>query len=57
MDILKNFVVFEGLDGSGTTTQLNTLGDFIHHVPVHKTYEPTNGIIGKIIRQCLGKEL
>ena len=57
MDILKNFVVFEGLDGSGTTTQLNTLDDIIHHVPVHKTYEPTDSIIGKIIRQCLGKEL
>ena len=57
MDILKNFVVFEGLDGSGTTTQLNTLEDFIHHVPVHKTYEPTDGIIGKMIRRCLGKEI
>ena len=30
MEILENFAVFEGLDGSGTTTQLNILNDIFH---------------------------
>jgi len=62
MKILRNFVVFEGGDGSGTTTQLTILEDFFHHSkttlpPLYKTFEPTNGSIGKIIRSVLKKEL
>ena len=63
MEILENFIVFEGCDGSGTTTQLNTLEDFFHHhrekleLPsFYKTNEPTNSSIGKIIRGFLRKE-
>ena len=65
MEIIKNFVVFEGLDGSGTTTQLNLLENSLNHSsnhsslkapPVYKTYEPTDGIIGRIIRSALRKE-
>jgi dTMP kinase len=63
MKILKNFVVFEGIDGSGTTTQLNILETFFLQnkdrlsLPVfYKTFEPTDGIIGRIIRQGLGKK-
>ena len=63
MEILKNFVVFEGLDGSGTTTQLNMLEDFFLKnqekslPPLYKTFEPTEGIIGKLLRSCLRKEI
>ena len=62
MEILKNFVVFEGLDGSGTTTQIEMLESYFLHKrpfspPLHITFEPTNGSIGKLIRQALGKEL
>ena len=82
MEILQNFAVFEGLDGSGTTTQLNILEDFFHPkaeksevfyaaepnknpypgfplpLPVfYRTFEPTDGIIGKIIRSGLRKEV
>jgi dTMP kinase len=62
MEILKNFAVFEGLDGSGTTTQLNMLESFFlenrHSLPpFYKTFEPTNGSIGALIRSCLKKEL
>ena len=62
MEILKNFVVFEGLDGSGTTTQIDILEDFFqknrHYLPLlYKTFEPTNGSIGKIIRSALRKEI
>ena len=60
MEILKNFVVFEGPDGSGTTTQLGMLADFLlrRKSPIiHTTFEPTEGIIGKIIRQGLRNEI
>jgi len=63
MEILNNFVVFEGLDGSGTTTQLNKLEDYCRNgnrlslPPIYITYEPTNGSIGKLIRSGLSKEI
>ena len=62
MKILENFVVFEGCDGCGTTTQLGMLEDFFHRsnlsLPAfYRTFEPTNGSIGKMIRAVLRKEL
>ena len=64
MEILKNFAVFEGCDGSGTTTQLNILEEFIHQnreslsLPsLYRTFEPTDGSIGKLIRSLLRKEI
>ena len=54
MNILQNFAVLEGLDGSGTTTQLSILD--ISLPPLYKTFEPTDGIIGKLIRSALKKE-
>jgi dTMP kinase len=64
MEIIKNFVVFEGPDGSGTTTQINILELFFQHnrnqlspLHIHKTFEPTNGSIGKLIRSGLRKEI
>jgi dTMP kinase len=62
MEILKNFVVFEGIDGSGTTTQLDILEKFVlqnqNRLPsFHITFEPTNGSIGKLIRLSLRKEI
>jgi len=61
MEILKNFAVFEGIDGSGTTTQLSMLEAFFQQnkrsfPPFYKTFEPTNGSIGKLIRSCLRNE-
>ena len=61
MEILKNFAVFEGLDGSGTSTQIDILeGFFKNRSPLpllYKTFEPTNGSIGKLIRSALRKEI
>ena len=64
MEIITNFVVFEGIDGSGTTTQINKLGVFFQQnrnklflPPFYKTFEPTNGSIGKLIRSGLRKEI
>lgn len=51
--ILKNFIVFEGIDGAGTSTQIqllqqkNECSDFIF------TAEPTDSPTGKFLRQML----
>jgi dTMP kinase len=62
MEILKNFAVFEGLDGSGTTTQLKLLknrfeGKNPSLPPLYNTFEPTEGNIGKLIRSGLRGEI
>lgn len=53
--IIKNFFVFEGLDGSGTTTQIKLL---VKHFcatgkKVLETCEPTKLITGEFLRSCL----
>jgi dTMP kinase len=46
------FIVLEGLDGAGTTTQGALLAARLleHGVPVELTKEPTDGVLGKIAR-------
>lgn len=46
------FIVFEGIDGSGKTTQIKKLYQKLieNKILVHLTSEPTNGFIGKVIR-------
>jgi len=59
MEILPNFAVLEGGDGSGTTTQLSLLTERFKSIkkPVfYPTFEPTDSQIGKIIRRALKKE-
>jgi dTMP kinase len=62
MCIIPNFVVFEGPDGSGTSTQLELLERFFHDhqdndVPhLYRTAEPTDSPIGSLIRQSLRGE-
>lgn len=53
--ILKNFIVFEGIDGAGTSTQIKKLveHDTTHFVP---TAEPTTNETGKFLRRMLGGE-
>ena len=60
MDIIQNFAVFEGGDGSGTTTQMAMLAERLKSLkkPIFfSTFEPTEGQIGKIIRAALKKEI
>jgi dTMP kinase len=62
MKILSNFVVFEGPDGSGTTTQLRLLKDRFDGKrgslpPFYDTFEPTEGNIGRLIRLGLKGEI
>jgi dTMP kinase len=53
--ILENFIVLEGLDGSGTTTQLKLLDARLSRedIPHDTTFEPTDGPIGNLIRSIL----
>lgn len=58
-EILDRFVVFEGLDGAGTTTQLALLRNALQQRgPVcYATCEPTAGPIGRLIRNVLRGEI
>jgi dTMP kinase len=52
VSIPGRFIVLEGLDGAGTTTQGALLAARLleHDVPVELTKEPTDGVLGKIAR-------
>lgn len=53
------FIVLEGVDGSGTTTQAAILGEALAlrgHV-VDVTREPTDGPVGRLLRSALTKSL
>ena len=59
MKILGNFAVFEGGDGSGTTTQIEMLRrrfDPPTSPRLWPTFEPTDGPIGRLIRSGLRAE-
>lgn len=49
------FIVIEGIDGAGTTTQAKILAEALsaRGLPVHLTREPSDGPIGVLIRQAL----
>ncbi len=49
------FIVFEGIDGSGTSTQAELLKTYFmaHNYPAIISPEPTDGPIGKLIRQAM----
>ncbi|MDR2795197.1 MAG: dTMP kinase [Spirochaetaceae bacterium] len=71
MALLQNFVVFEGCDGSGTSTQIELLnrrfgergrGDDRDDrrqtlPPVVCTFEPTDGPVGRLLRAALRGEV
>ncbi|MCL2705052.1 MAG: dTMP kinase [Spirochaetaceae bacterium] len=58
-NILKKFIVLEGLDGSGTTTQLKMLKQRFdkNKIDSFATMEPTDGVIGRVIRDALRKKI
>ncbi len=53
------FMVFEGIDGAGTTTQTKLLADALEKkgVPVVRTFEPSAGPVGKLIKEFLQARL
>ncbi len=50
------FIVFEGIDGSGKTTQINMLADRLRRDGrrIYTTAEPTNSVTGGLLRDALG---
>lgn len=52
---IGRFVVLEGIDGAGTTTQVARLAGRLRaaHVPVRSTREPSDGPMGTLVRQVL----
>ncbi|MDR2597734.1 MAG: dTMP kinase [Treponema sp.] len=60
MEFIPNFAVFEGGDGSGTTTQLSILAERFKNTPkpvFFRTFEPTNEKTGLLIRSALKNEI
>lgn len=49
------FIAVEGIDGSGKSTQIALLKEFLEEkgAPVLLTREPTDGAVGTFIRRCL----
>ena len=58
--ILKNFIVFEGIDGAGTSTQIKKLVERgcaeLGEGRFPATAEPTSGETGRFLRRMLGGE-
>ncbi len=59
MSVPGRFIVLEGLDGAGTTTQGALLAARLieHDIPVELTKEPTDGVLGRIARAFTDGEL
>lgn len=57
--VLKNFIVFEGLDGAGTTTQMQMLAEACDRSgrPCKATFEPTDKPLGRLVRSILQKQI
>lgn len=53
--LLKNFIVFEGIDGAGTSTQIKKLVES-NPEKYSATAEPTTNETGKFLRRMLGGE-
>jgi len=53
------FIVFEGIDGSGKSTQIKMIAKRIQdlNLKVYTTFEPTAGPIGSLIRQMLSGKI
>lgn len=57
---MKNrFIVVEGLDGSGKSTQIKMLKEYLESKgeKVYMTAEPSDGAVGKLLRHMLGEDV
>jgi dTMP kinase len=59
IDKKGNFIVFEGIDGSGKSTQIKRLAEKLKNKnrDVYQTFEPSDGSVGTMVRQMLKGEL
>ncbi|MGI6432908.1 MAG: dTMP kinase [Sphaerochaetaceae bacterium] len=57
--ILERFIVIEGLDGSGTTTQMKAITEAFDKAKVdcHATFEPTSSALGTLVRSVLRRQI
>ena len=55
MNTKGKFIVFEGTDGSGKTTQMKLLAEYLtaRGIPVSMTHEPTTSPFGSLLRDCM----
>ena len=53
------FIVFEGIDGSGKSTQIQNISKRLkaENLKIYTTFEPTDGPVGSLIRQMLSGEI
>lgn len=53
------FIVFEGIDGAGKSTQAEILAQRLKEwgKDIYLTHEPSDGVVGKMLRQALRGEL
>jgi dTMP kinase len=53
------FIAFEGIDGSGKSTQVKLLAEQLEHAghKVYTTFEPTDSPIGKTIRDIFSRRM
>ncbi|GAB1482740.1 dTMP kinase [Treponema sp.] len=59
--VVQNFVIFEGGDGTGTSTQLSLLQETFSSLQsppsYHLCFEPSEGPIGTLVRSALKQEI
>lgn len=55
MKTKSHFIVFEGIDGSGSSTQASLLVNYLNQISIRSilTSEPSEGPIGSLIRQIM----
>ncbi len=54
--IIENFIVFEGIDGAGTTTQMRKLAERLPPDKIALSAEPTDRETGRFLRRMLRGE-
>ena len=59
MSVKNLFIAFEGIDGSGKSTQVKLLAEFLTHKghKVYTTFEPTDSPIGVMIRDIFNHRM
>ncbi|QQO08204.1 dTMP kinase [Breznakiella homolactica] len=61
MNIIQNFLVLEGGDGTGTSTQIKILAERLgseqRNFGFFPTFEPTEGEIGVLLRKALRRDI
>lgn len=59
MDCMGKFIVFEGIDGSGKSTQMKMLAEKLEKMGIkcRRTLEPTFGLVGGVLHDILSGKI